>query len=72
LREVANQLAGQLVARQDAAPTETERDRWQHEHLAMRRRVNAIDSAAADDVSEATDSIVARLRELRAEAEQDR
>jgi hypothetical protein len=71
LREVANQLAGLLVARKNAAPTDEERDRWQREHLEMRRRVDTIDSAAADDVARATDLIVTRLQELRAETKQD-
>lgn len=68
LRDVANQLAGVLVARQRSAPA-AERGRWREEHKAVRARLAAIDPATPD-VDDALARWSARLRELRGGSDQ--
>ena len=55
LREVANQLAGLLVARQLAAGTDREAQAWRNEHRALRDRLDQIQpgtTAVADTIEE--------------------
>lgn len=64
LREVANQLAGLLVARQRAAGTDEQAQAWRHEHRTLRARLEHIqpDTPA---VTEALDQWSDRLAQLR-------
>jgi len=64
LREVANQLAGLLVARQLAAGTDEEAQAWRHEHLALRKRLEEI-QPGTPAVAEALREWSSRLGALR-------
>jgi hypothetical protein len=64
LREVANQLAGLLVARQRAADTDLQAQAWRHEHRALRARLEAI-QPGSPAVAEALREWSGRLRALR-------
>lgn len=64
LREVANQLAGLLVARQRAAATDEEAQAWRHEHRTVRARLEDIQPNTAA-VTEALNEWSGRLAQLR-------
>ena len=64
LREVVNQLAGVLVARQRTAET-ADTDRWRDEHRAVRAELQDIEPGTPA-VDEALDRWTRRLRQLRA------
>ncbi len=64
LREVANQLAGLLVARQRAAGTDEEAQAWRHEHRALRTRLEEI-QPGTPAVAEALHEWSGRLGALR-------
>src|SRR6266545_4498019 len=55
LREVANQLAGLLVARQRAAGTDEEAQTWRREHRGLRARL--------EDIEPGTPAVAEALRE---------
>jgi hypothetical protein len=67
LREVANQLAGLLVARQRAAGTPEEAQVWRHEHRALRARLDEI-QPGTQAVAEALQEWSGRLEQLRGDA----
>lgn len=64
LREVANQLAGLLVARQRAASTDEEAQAWRTEHRALRARLDQLQpgSPAVADALQAWSQRLAQLR----------
>jgi hypothetical protein len=64
LREVANQLAGLLVARQRTAPSDEEAQAWRHEHRELRARLEGI-QPDTPPVTEALDEWSNRLTQLR-------
>jgi len=64
LREVANQLAGLLVARQRAADSDQEAQAWRLEHRALRARLDAI-QPHTPAVTQALDEWSHRLTHLR-------
>jgi hypothetical protein len=64
LREVANQLAGVLVARQRAAGTDEQAHAWRHEHRALRARLDDI-QPGTPEVAEALEEWSGRLHALR-------
>jgi hypothetical protein len=64
LREIVNQLAGVLVARQRTVPAD-QQFLWRDEHRAIRTRLGTIEPGTPE-VDEALDRWSARLRELRA------
>jgi hypothetical protein len=66
LREVANQLAGLLVARQLAADSDTEPEAqaWRREHRALRARLDEI-QPGTPAVAEALEEWSRRLAVLR-------
>jgi hypothetical protein len=64
LREVANQLAGLLVARQRAAGTDEEAQIWREEHRGVRVRLDDI-QPGTPAVVEALQAWSGRLAELR-------
>jgi hypothetical protein len=65
LREVANQLAGLLVARQLAAGSEEEAQAWRHEHRTLRARLEGIqpDTPAVTEALSQWSDHLAQLRE---------
>ena len=65
LREVVNQLAGLLVARQRAAAP-ADADRWRDEHRALRAGLQDIEPGTPA-VDEALGRWTRRLRQLRAD-----
>ena len=67
LREVANQLAGLLVARQRAAGTREEAQAWRHEHRALRARLDEIQPGTLA-VAEALQEWSGRVEQLRRDA----
>lgn len=64
LREIANQLAGLLVARQRAAGSDEEAQAWRHEHRELRARLERI-QPNTPAVIEALDEWSERLAQLR-------
>jgi len=64
LREIANQLAGLLVARQRAAQTDTQAQAWRHEHRQLRARLEGI-QPNTPAVTQALDEWSNRLAQLR-------
>lgn len=64
LREVANQLAGVLVARQRAAASDEEVRAWRLEHRALRARLDDI-QPRTPEVTQALNQWSDRLTQLR-------
>jgi regulator of replication initiation timing len=64
LREVANQLAGLLVARQRTATSDEEARAWRLEHRALRARLDDI-QPHTPAVTEALEQVGNRLVQLR-------
>jgi hypothetical protein len=64
LREVANQLAGLLVARQRTAGNDQQAGIWREEHRALRARLEGIQPGTSA-VTEALQEWSDRLHELR-------
>ena len=64
LREVANQLAGLLVARQRTADTHQHAQAWRQEHRALRARLEDI-QPGTPAVAEALGEWSGRLQALR-------
>jgi hypothetical protein len=64
LREVANQLAGLLVARQLHADTDQEAQAWRREHLDLRDRLDEI-QPGTPEVATAIEEWSRRLAVLR-------
>jgi hypothetical protein len=64
LREIANQLAGLLVARQRGAPTLAEARRWREEHRKIRLALDQIQPGTSA-VTQARRQWAARIAELR-------
>lgn len=67
LRDVANQLAGLLVARQRGARTPGEAAAWRQEHRDLRTRLDEI-RPGAPEVSAALQEWGTRLADLRQDA----
>jgi hypothetical protein len=67
LREVVNQLAGLLVARQRSAGEAGEAEAWRLEHRALRDQLDQIRPGTAA-VAQALERWSARLAELRGSA----
>jgi hypothetical protein len=67
LREVANQLAGLLVARQRAATTDEQAQTWRAEHQVLRARLDQL-QPGSPAVAEALQEWSQRLAQLRGSA----
>lgn len=67
LREVANQLAGLLVARQRTASSDEEAQAWRLEHRALRARLDDI-QPHTPAVTQALNQWSGRLTQLREDA----
>ena len=66
LRDIVNDLAGVLIARQRSAPAD-QQARWRDEHRGIRARLTTIEPGTPE-VDDALDQWSARLRELRADS----
>ncbi len=64
LREIANQLAGLLVARQRAASSDDEAQAWRLEHRMLRARLDSV-QRNTPAVAEALEQLSNRLAQLR-------